>query len=598
MEISHPIFLGIDLDKDVESIKRIIADKGIDTHDSEGRTLMHVAAIHGNYELVKWCISEGANATLEDSYESIPLSYAIFKGWVNIADLLKQNMDTEDFDAERSSEFPIDLGTLSNDLGLGIKVSPINLYDDYTYLHISAVQGHLEMFKWLIDNGFDFKHTSQFGLTPLHYATAGGHLELIKQLITPGGLMKDDYVAICKKYLSSKDSINIMMGLAAQGGHVEVMKLLVENGADINYKSPRADVIVKGTPNFNEILVFEGIKADPKLQNYNLLHTPMELASRNGCVEAMKWLEEKGVPIDGHNLIYQAARKGHLDVMKWLHEEKNIPLDPQLMYGAHDSFSVKIMQWLKDKGVDPNVVAKKIVGCNLDHSPAADKVNLEVTRWIVKNIDNPAKIYLSYPKAIASKWDIKLILWAYGHNAIGDLGSDEYRQNAEKFFAVKHCSIEEKIKAGLNLLRAIYDSPSISKELVKVIKSYTNTELNNISPTSTLTDELSSLATFVREELKKVEDKAISNALVNLNNKIEALQEDGLVTLLAQMQIVKSDPNSSVVVKESEHGEEADISAHQESSDLNTSILSQETADDIGTVVLSGEDQEVEHMDI
>lgn len=35
-------------------------------------------------------------------------------------------MDTKEVDAESSSEFPIDLGTLSNDLGLGIKVVSIS----------------------------------------------------------------------------------------------------------------------------------------------------------------------------------------------------------------------------------------------------------------------------------------------------------------------------------------------------------------------------------------------------------------------------------------------------------------------------------------
>lgn len=51
---------------------------------------MHIAAMNGNLELVKWCISKGADTTIEDSYESVPLSYAIFKGWVNIADFLQK----------------------------------------------------------------------------------------------------------------------------------------------------------------------------------------------------------------------------------------------------------------------------------------------------------------------------------------------------------------------------------------------------------------------------------------------------------------------------------------------------------------------------
>lgn len=337
-------------------------------------------------------------------------------------------------------------------------------------------------------------------MTPLHYAAAGGHSETIKQLITPRGVIKDEYVEICRKDLSSKDSINTMMGLAAQGGHLEVMK--------------------------------------------------------------------------------------------GLHEEKNVPLKPGLMYRAYVNGSIKIMEWLKEKGVNPNVVAREMVGHNLDHSPIADEVNLKVTRWIVENIENPAEIYLSYTRDMAHKWDIKLILWAYGHNVIGDLGSDEYRQNAERFFAVKHCSIEEKIKAGTNLLRAIYVSPSISKELVKVIESYTNNELNNISPTSTLTDELSNLSVFVKEKLETVNDIAISNALINLNAKIEELQQESLAASLAQIQI-SSELSSSGEEGESKHSEEIGASIHQESGEITSPTAQQDTSDDTRAVVLSGEDAEV-----
>jgi len=381
MKLAQTKFLDLELGN-TEAIKSLVEDKGIDTKDSEGRTLIHVAAMNGNLELAKWCISKGANLITEDLCGFPPLVYAILGGWVNVADLLKTNMKDEDLDEGLDVEFEASLDTLADDFGLEIKASSISSQEGYGYLHIAAAQGHLEIFKWLIDNKCT-KYNTKFDLTPLHYAAARGKLEIIKQSITPGGLIRDDYVEICRKDLSSKDNLKIMMDLAFQGQHLELMSLLVENGAS---------------------------------------------------------------------------------------------LEPELMYRAYFSRSVKTMEWLKDKGVDPNVIAKKMVANSLDRPSMNSKADVEVNRWIVKNIDNPAEIYLSYPRAIADKWDIKLMLWAYGHNAIGEQGSEEYRQNAERFFASKHCSIGEKLKLALtscalymallqslrNLLRLLKTTPLLN----------------------------------------------------------------------------------------------------------------------------------------
>jgi len=145
-------------------------------------------------------------------------------------------------------------------------------------------------------------------------------------------------------------------------------------------------------------------------------------------------------------------------------------------------------------------------------------------------------------------------------------------------------------------LRAIYGSPSISKELAKVIKDYTTTELNNLSPTPTLTDELSNLSAIVQEELEKVDNQTISNALINLNSKIEKLKAKSLAESLAQMQIVKSELDLGCGVGESKESDEAPSTIDQESGEMHIAL--QDTSKDASTVALNGENQEAANMDI
>ena len=89
------------------------------------------------------------------------------------------------------------------------------------------------------------------------------------------------------------------MHLAAEGGHVEAMKRLKEQGANVN-----AEVDYNG-------------------------RTPIYWAASRGHIEAMKWLKEQGVDVNaksnrgwyGGTLMHAAAGSGHVEVMKWLKEQ-------------------------------------------------------------------------------------------------------------------------------------------------------------------------------------------------------------------------------------------------------------------------------------
>lgn len=95
--------------------------------------------------------------------------------------------------------------------------------NDETPLMIAALKGHTAFAKRLIARGADVNKT---GWTPLHYAATGGHLEMIKLLL-------DEHAYIDTE--SPNKSTPLMM--AAEYGSEAAVKLLLQEGADTTVKN-------------------------------------------------------------------------------------------------------------------------------------------------------------------------------------------------------------------------------------------------------------------------------------------------------------------------------------------------------------------------
>ena len=63
----------------------------------------------------------------------------------------------------------------------------INYYVEYrgTPLNFASINGHLEIVKYLVENGADI-HFNKFNDTPLRSTSVNGHLEIVKYLIMNG----------------------------------------------------------------------------------------------------------------------------------------------------------------------------------------------------------------------------------------------------------------------------------------------------------------------------------------------------------------------------------------------------------------------------
>ena len=59
-------------------------------------------------------------------------------------------------------------------------------YEEFTSLIRASINGHLEVVKYLVENGADINTKDHVGITPLIYASMLGNFELVKYLIGKG----------------------------------------------------------------------------------------------------------------------------------------------------------------------------------------------------------------------------------------------------------------------------------------------------------------------------------------------------------------------------------------------------------------------------
>lgn len=109
---------------------------------------------------------------------------------------------------------------------IGSDVERLNMMTPFgTWLHVAASEGKLEIVKCLIELGADVnRRGGVFDAGAIKEAASEGHIEIVKYLLSCGAEMD-----------MSEPERNPLFG-AIYGGHVDVARLLIESGIDINVK--------------------------------------------------------------------------------------------------------------------------------------------------------------------------------------------------------------------------------------------------------------------------------------------------------------------------------------------------------------------------
>jgi ankyrin repeat protein len=145
-------------------------------------------------------------------------------------------------------------------------------------------------------------------------AVKEGLLELVKFLVENGADVNAKY----------KDN-NTALLLACKKSHFDIVKYLVENGAAVNANDSRSStplILASKNGNFEivKFLVENGADVNAK---YKADHTALVLASKNSHFEIVKFLIENGADLnakcsDKHQPLILASKNGNLELVKYL----------------------------------------------------------------------------------------------------------------------------------------------------------------------------------------------------------------------------------------------------------------------------------------
>lgn len=322
---------------------RILA-QGLDIdHYKKGKksALFYAAAFDQN-EAVLYLVSKGANLFLAHSADSYnpqsPIGEILNRcNFTLICELLKNKTLKSIHDREENSGDSL--------LHLAVRVENLN----------STKQLVLEY-------GLDVNVQNFEGTTPLHIACRVGSVAIVDFLLEQGALMyqkedreEDDidetgvawldlFCSIPKEFLKTaqvfiKHGVDInfredatelsALHFASESPYTEVVKLLVENGADVNSRNYEGQTPLMQAALSDQIEIAQYLlkqKADSTLYTYKTLETALHYAALFCNVEFVQLLVENGAHINAQNSegsspLFLAVQMGKFEVVYYLLEK-------------------------------------------------------------------------------------------------------------------------------------------------------------------------------------------------------------------------------------------------------------------------------------
>ncbi|XP_056019553.1 ankyrin-2-like isoform X16 [Ostrea edulis] len=338
-----------------------------------GLNALHLASKEGHIDIVQELLKRGANVEAATKKGNTALHIASLAGHLNIVKLLVDN---------------------------GAKYD-VQAHVGFTPLYMAAQEGHADVVKYLLSSGANQSLSTKDGFTPLAVALQQGHERVVSVLLendTKGKVKlpalhvtarKDDVKSAALLLQNeqnnvdgqtktgglvndtTKDNHSVGSGftplhIAAHYGNTNVGSLLIQRGADVNFKAknnitPLHVASRWGKPTMITLLLDNKGIADEKTRDGL---TPLHCAARSGHENVVDLLIERGAPKsaktkNGLTPLHMAAQGDHVDCARLLLYHR-APVDDvtvdyltPLHVAAHCG-NVKTAKLLLDRKCDPN----------------------------------------------------------------------------------------------------------------------------------------------------------------------------------------------------------------------------------------------------
>lgn len=214
--------------------------------------------------------------------------------------------------ADENGNTPLILATTNNheDLVEYILTKPVNINKQNLRfleapIHKATENGNLTIVKGLVAAGADISLMSYDAQTPLVIAVCGGHLELVKFFLEEG----------CDPNGSQTPALESLLHLAAERGYYDISVELIDAGVNVNHED------ITET-------------------------TPLQCAASNGHVNIMKLLLNAGADINGsckdHTVLHSACLGGSVECVDLILKHKDFVRVYEYSIGKYSAVAIAI----------------------------------------------------------------------------------------------------------------------------------------------------------------------------------------------------------------------------------------------------------------
>ncbi|CAL1263953.1 unnamed protein product [Larinioides sclopetarius] len=387
---------------------------------------LFVALTEGNMGEVKESLSKGADIFGRNLCSQTALHFAA-KGTCleTVKFVLKFNLDASAVDINLQNAFHI--ASLNGRLAIVEYFiqelnAPINTRDinGRTPLHLACINGHKDVVTRLLIHGAKTTSKDIFGKAALHYAVLQNHIEIVGNLFIKeeDAIKNKTFLGVSALHLASqmghfdlvvtllkKTNVNLRsdfhyvpLHYAARGGHADIVKHLIEKGAEVNAKclngaTPIQLAVGKDHYEVVEILLQHGAK--------------INAAASNSCTPTSFDKKEEFLPISKLSLGKDTAIYG-------IQNYFCIPLCLAAFYGYHG-----LVEMLLHK----SETGSKIMALHL----AAYKGHLTVVELLINNGINNYSVNNGYTElhlaACEGHTDVVNFLISKGYNVNEKIGT-------------------------------------------------------------------------------------------------------------------------------------------------------------------------------